>query len=97
MITEAAPAPNPAAETDQVDHGADTAGYARLTDLQRRFQARHRDKVTIVDLASQVCPSGPPCPSDVDGMQLRPDGHHFTPTASTWAASWIYTQMFPSL
>jgi peptidoglycan/LPS O-acetylase OafA/YrhL len=94
MVTEAAPGPNPAADTDQVDHDADTVGYARLTDLQRRFQARHRDKVTIVDLASQVCPSGSPCPSDVDGMQIRPDGHHFTPSASTWAASWLYTQMF---
>jgi peptidoglycan/LPS O-acetylase OafA/YrhL len=94
MVTEAAPAPNPAAATDQVDHKADDAGYVRLSNLLKGFQARHRDTVTLVDLASHVCQSGSPCPADVDGMQLRPDGHHFTPTAATWAANWLLTQMF---
>jgi peptidoglycan/LPS O-acetylase OafA/YrhL len=94
ILTEAAPAPNPAAATDQVNHKADDAGYARLTGLLKRFQARHPDTVTLVDLASQVCPSGPPCPENVDGMQLRPDGHHFTPTAATWAANWLLTQIY---
>ena len=94
MVTEAAPAPNPAAATDQIDHDADDAGYARLDSLLQRFQARHPDTVTLVDLASKVCPSGPPCPAKVDGMELRPDGHHFTPTAATWAANWLAAQMF---
>ena len=51
----------------------------RLNALLRRFQARHRGEVTLVDLATKLCPNGPPCPAKVDGLHARPDGRHFTP------------------
>ena len=68
----------------------------RLNALLRRFQARHPDQVTLVDLATKLCPSGPPCPEKVDGLHARPDGRHFTPAAATWAARWILTQIYGS-
>jgi peptidoglycan/LPS O-acetylase OafA/YrhL len=94
LVTEAAPAPNPAQDTATTSVAAETAGYARLNALLERFRARHADEVTLVDLASKLCAAGPPCPDRVDGLHARPDGHHFTPTAATWAARWMLTQIF---
>jgi peptidoglycan/LPS O-acetylase OafA/YrhL len=94
LVTEAAPAPNPAQATQGTNDVNENAGYGRLNDLLRRFQARHPKDVSLVDLATKVCPSGPPCPENVEGLHARPDGHHFTPAASTWAARWLLEQMF---
>ncbi len=94
MITEAAQAPNPAEGTQNVDIAADDAGYARLNALLRRFAARHPDNVSLVDLASRLCPDGPPCPAHVDGLEARPDGRHFTPTSSVWAARFVLSEIF---
>ncbi len=33
----------------------------KMRDLYTRWAARHRDKVTLVDVAPLVCPAGPPC------------------------------------
>jgi hypothetical protein len=94
MVTEAAPAPNPAQGTETFDRAADDASYGRLNVLLRDFAASHADSVTLVDLAARVCPAGPPCPEDVEGLHARPDGRHFTPTAAVWAARYVFTQMF---
>ena len=94
LVTEAAPAPNPAQGTLTTSATADNDGYVRLDALLRRFQARHPGTVTLVDLATQLCPTGPPCPAKVDGIHARPDGRHFTPTAATWAARYILTQIY---
>ena len=93
MITEAGPAPNPAQGTQTTSLKADNDGYVRLNALLRRFQARHRSRVSLVDLATKLCPDGPPCPERVEGLHARPDGRHFTPTAATWAARWILTEI----
>jgi len=73
-----------------VDESAQTRqdeSYARLNHLLTRFAARHPDDVTLVDLAAQVCPGGPPCPERVDGVTLRPsDGGHFSPEGGVWAS-----------
>lgn len=94
MVTEAPPAPNPAQSIETFDRVADDAGYARLNSLLQRFAARHPDKVSIVDLARQLCPDGPPCPENVDGLHARPDGRHFTPTAAVWAARFVLSEIF---
>jgi hypothetical protein len=94
MVTEAAPAPNPAQGTETFDRKADDEGYVRLNALLRRFAARHPDTVAIADLAEKVCPGGPPCPSDVEGLHVRPDGRHFTPTAAVWAARYVLEETF---
>jgi hypothetical protein len=93
MVTEAAPAPNPAQGTQQSSIAADNAGYVRLNALIRRFALGHPNQVTVADLAAQLCPSGPPCPGTVDGMRPRPDGRHFTPTVAVWAARWLVPQL----
>lgn len=94
VVTEPAPAPNPWQPLLTTDPLADDAGYVRLAALLRRFQARHADTVTLVDLAAKVCPSGPPCPERVEGLDARPDGHHFTPASAVWAARWLLSQVF---
>ena len=78
LVTEAAPAPNPAQGTLTTSTQADNDGYVRLNALLRRFQARHPNTVSIVDLAAKLCPAGPPCPETVDGLHAasrRPSLH----------------------
>jgi hypothetical protein len=96
VVTEAAAAPNPAQRTETTDRKADDAGYVRLDTLLRKFQARHPDSVTLVDLAAKLCPRGPPCPAFVAGTRPRPDGRHFPPSAATWAARWLLSELFPT-
>jgi len=89
MLTEPAPAPTTSGPQETSDPKADNDGYVRLNALLRRFQARHRGAVMVVDVAALVCPGGPPCPATVDGTQPRPDSRHLTPAASTWVARFV--------
>jgi peptidoglycan/LPS O-acetylase OafA/YrhL len=93
LLTVAAPAPNDAQGTNDTSNGVDDAGYARLDRLDREFGRHHPGTVTVVDLARELCPNGPPCPENVDGLRMRPDGRHFTPTAATIEAHWILPQL----
>ena len=93
LVTVAAPAPNDAQGTNNVDTKADDDGYARLDSLDRRFAAAHPRQVTLVDLAHRLCPAGPPCPETVDGIRMRPDGRHFTPAAAAIEARWLLPQI----
>ncbi len=93
LVTLAAPAPNDAETTNNVNQSVDNAGYARLDAIDRRFAALHPDQITLVDLARRLCPSGPPCPENVDGMRMRPDGRHFTPTAAAYESEWLLPQI----
>ena len=69
------------------DDPAQDQQYLHLDELLRTFAAQHTDSVTVVDLAKIVCPSGPPCPVDVDGVDLRPnDGGHFAGDGPAWVA-----------
>ena len=47
-------------------------------DLLFDYVAEHRDQMAIVDLQPFVCPDGFPCPVEIDGVRLRPDGAHFS-------------------
>lgn len=49
--------------------------------------------VTLVNLASYVCPSGPPCPLDVDNVWVRADGAHYSSQGSLWVARWLMPQL----
>ncbi len=74
-------------ETASTDNPADDATYLHLNALFRLFAAQHSDSVTVVDLASIICPTGPPCPATVNGVQLRPhDGGHFAGDGPAWVA-----------
>jgi peptidoglycan/LPS O-acetylase OafA/YrhL len=89
LVTIAAPAPNDAQGASNTSNAIDNASYAGLDSIDREFAAQHPGVVTIADLAHQICPSGPPCPEDVNGLRMRPDGRHFTPTAAAIAAQWL--------
>jgi hypothetical protein len=93
LLTIAPPAPNDAQGTSNTSNAVDNASYARLDSIDRRFVAEHQGVVTLVDLAKQVCPKGAPCPQKVDGLFMRPDGRHFTPTAAAIQARWLLPQL----
>ncbi|MFM8304217.1 MAG: SGNH hydrolase domain-containing protein [Actinomycetota bacterium] len=57
----------------------DVVDMHHLGDLLRRYAAEHPDRTAVLDLEPFVCPTGPPCPTEVDGVTLRPDdGGHFS-------------------
>jgi hypothetical protein len=58
-----------------------------LNGLITLFAYLHSERVEVFDFGAIVCPSGVPCPTEMDGMRLRPDGAHFTNETSAWAAS----------
>jgi len=93
LLTVPAPAPNDAQGVANTSNAVDDAGYVRLDGILRRFAARHSADVTLVDLADRLCPSGPPCPAEVDGVRMRPDGRHLTPAAAATTAHWLLPQV----
>jgi hypothetical protein len=80
---------------------ADDIAYERMNALLREAAAHDPDHVAVVNLASRVCPSGPPCPYVVDGhgtisdprAAIRPDNTHYLPAGSLWVAKWLVPQI----
>jgi len=65
----------------------ETRRALHLDDLLRRYAAAHPDRVALLDFAAIVCPGGPPCPTEVEGVTLRPeDGGHFAGAGPDWVA-----------
>jgi peptidoglycan/LPS O-acetylase OafA/YrhL len=58
-----------------------------LDELIMEFAFAHADQVQLVDFANIVCHGGAPCPNEIDGMWMRPDGMHFTDDTSLWPAA----------
>ena len=86
VLVTIAPRAIPSA-TIPTDNPAEDAQYLHLDALMRTFAAQHTTSVTVVDLAKIICPSGPPCPAVVDGVDLRPnDGGHFAGAGPAWVA-----------
>jgi peptidoglycan/LPS O-acetylase OafA/YrhL len=69
-------------EVARADADAD-GEVAAYNALLRRVAASHAG-VEVVDLFPLVCPGGPPCPVEVGGERLRPDGGHYTRDTSPW-------------
>jgi hypothetical protein len=67
--------------------------FERLNGLLEGLAKRHPGRVGLVNLSTLVCPSGPPCPYNVAGLTPRPDGGHYGPAGSLWAASWLVPQI----
>ena len=92
-VVIASQAPSAAAKFHRLQQGAqasEDASFGYLNNLLVQFAARHPGDVTVVDLAGQLCPGGPPCPTRVDGRELRPlDGAHFSPSGAVWASEWL--------
>jgi hypothetical protein len=60
-----------------------------------RWAARHRDTVSVVDVAPLVCPAGPPC-RPVGGIDFRPDTTHYDDPGGTRVADYL-TAHVPAL
>ncbi len=63
------------------------ATIEHLNELIMEFAFAHADQVQLIDFANIVCHGGAPCPNEIDGMWLRPDGMHFTDATSVWPAA----------
>lgn len=60
----------------------------RLRGMYVQWAARHRDRVSLVDTAPVVCPSGPPC-GLVGGVDFRPDTIHFDDPGGVKVADYL--------
>ncbi len=47
----------------------------------------------VVDLHSFVCPNGPDCVEEVNGVELRPDGLHYDGPGADIVAHWLLSQV----
>jgi peptidoglycan/LPS O-acetylase OafA/YrhL len=73
-----------------------SARMQRLPILDQLLQGeamRRPDLSNVVDLAPIVCPGGPPCSPDVNGMVLRPDGSHFDVDGARYASEQLLPQL----
>ena len=73
------------------------ADWARLNTMLRQVAALYPNRVRVINLASRVCPSGPPCPYVVAGLTIRPDNEHYGPAGSLWVAQWLLPRMLTAV
>jgi SGNH domain (fused to AT3 domains) len=64
----------------------------KLRELYVHWVARHRDRVSLIDPAPLVCPSGPPC-GLVKGVDFRPDTIHFDDPGGALVADYLVTHV----
>ncbi len=62
--------------------------FRHFGDLLRRVVEARPAETALIDLASFVCPEDP-CPREVDGIALRPDGIHYDATGGPVVADWL--------
>lgn len=63
------------------------ADMAHLDDLLRVYASQHADRTAVLDLSPIACPGGSPCPTEVEGVTLRPDdGGHFSEAGAAYVA-----------
>jgi hypothetical protein len=79
-------------ETGRPGDGED-GRYAHYNKVLRTFAKRHPDTVTLIDTVPFVCPGGVPCPKDVHGVVLRPDGGHFTHDTAPVIGRWLFPRL----
>jgi hypothetical protein len=66
-----------------------------LNELLASYAEDHPTDTRVLDLASIVCPGGPPCAETVDGIRLRPrDGGHYEAEGAQWLAPRFFTSLF---
>jgi hypothetical protein len=86
--------PNTTGPNRPVVSPQDDAAALHLNALLRQYAAAHADRVSILDLAAIVCPSGPPCPPEVNGVTLRPvDGGHYAGDGPAYVAPRVLDQL----
>ncbi len=84
----------PSPEPPNVSLTADPSRNRRTEELDavlRKYASEHR--IPVVALRPLLCAKGPPCPSVVDHLVMRPDGYHFSADASLWIGRRILSQL----
>jgi hypothetical protein len=67
--------------------------YIELNSVLTQFAEQHKRNVFVVNLASHVCPGGPPCSDLVGTLWVRPDGLHYGPSGSLFVARWLLPRL----
>jgi len=62
--------------------------FRHFADLLRQVTAAHPANTALIDLAGVVCPQDP-CPREVGGVTLRPDGIHYDAQGGPVVAGWL--------
>ena len=94
VATIAAPAPAGLLLGERVTSPKFDWKFADLDARLAAFVRRHPTDTRLVDVAKKLCPDGPQCPADVDGVEPRGlDGAHFDPEGSVWLARWMLPQI----
>jgi peptidoglycan/LPS O-acetylase OafA/YrhL len=94
FVTNPPTAPNPQREVDPVANQK----LDQLNQLYQKFAAEHPKDVSVVDISSTVCPGGPPCPTTLDGIVLRPnDGGHYDAGGAAWLAPRLMDALYAQL
>ena len=82
--------PNAASPTGPADLDEDGRVAALRTRLHA-LAARHSTDTAVVEFSLVLCPTGVPCPSEIDGVVVRPsDGGHFTGATARWVAQRLW-------
>ncbi len=69
-----------------------TERFAHVAGLIRGVADARPDMATVIDLAGFVCPADP-CPAEVGGVELRPDGVHYDEVGGKVVADWLTPQL----
>jgi hypothetical protein len=64
----------------------------RINALYRDFLQDHPGSFTLIDLNKRVSPHGR-FADEIDGIQVRGDGIHFTKDGAMWVAQWLAPQI----
>jgi len=97
MVLVTLPAPPDRSDRKVLRHD-EAERRAHLNALFRDFAAAHSKTVAVAELASIVCPGAPPCPTEVDGIRLRPeDGNHFEQDGPAWVGPRLYEEILAAL
>ena len=72
------------------------AAADRQTDCLNRIYAGAAGgvgNVAVIDLGSLICPPGAECTTEIEGIELRPDGLHFSGGGADVIARWLLFQL----
>jgi SGNH domain (fused to AT3 domains) len=85
----------PAAPSDWYPDPPKDRTFEHMNRLLREYARTHTDRVSIVDLAGMLCPTGSqPCPEEISGVRPRHrDGNHFEPDTAGWVARQLMPQV----
>ena len=63
-----------------------------VNQVVKNFAARHAERITLIDLHGFTCPNGE-FPEAIDGLELQPDGVHFSAEGAAFIWRWLTPQL----